>query len=789
LDVHATGLGRDANSVAEYLDNTLPAEQLSDFERVCLESDAHLSEVAACHHILTLVLGEPASVPEGLKDKIYRQPHQRPAAPTPTAPTAGAVSAPAEPRTTSDEDVSALLGEVPRPVASRVDAASAGKPLAEGGDEGEWDEDERWTEAPDYLKRPRQTRWKPVALSVLVAFCLIMAVLRGMGPLDRNHPLAQRMGWGPADEVATSQEGTPSATQEGTAETPGDRPTQTGTTPLPEEPAAPSPTAPTAPAAQDEQVPGGEATPPPITPAGPERETPELDGSELGAPDEALPPLDSPTPPTGRARTPGPDEAVPTTTERDLADTSDAVDAAAEPGQPERREGPTLINPLAVDRTTDRGPAVPVPPIPTPRLQPGGDTAPPSDVAPAEPPADAASAPPPPARVLEIGRFLDRQQVLITMDATLGQWRRVPDGTLLKAGDLLMSLPTYRSPLVLASGMQVTLIGGTRVEVLEPDDRGTPFLQLDFGRLAVATVGQAGTTIGLRWSPDHSGILTLADMNTTLAVELHSQYRPGELPEQGPPHQMLHIYVTSGSAEWASAPTPPINIGAGQRLTLIDQYPALLKDLPQVPAWFDGRDARPRDPMAARDLAERLGTDRPLPLMLREEAESKQREVRSLAVCSLAYLGEFDPLIAALNDVRLYAYWPAEYEVLVRASGISEDFAASVRKTLIDRHGEADGERLYRILWSYNAAQLAATGAAELVECLDHPSYDFRIVASEQLKSITGQASLYRANANERDPQRRAAVTRWQKALESGEITYAQPAEIEQLLDEAAAGR
>jgi hypothetical protein len=160
-----------------------------------------------------------------------------------------------------------------------------------------------------------------------------------------------------------------------------------------------------------------------------------------------------------------------------------------------------------------------------------------------------------------------------------------------------------------------------------------------------------------------------------------------------------------------------------------------------------------------------------------------------LAVCSLAYLGEFDSRIAALNDDRLYAYWPAQYEVLARVPGISEEFAASVKKTLIERHGEAEGERLYRLLWSYSAAQLAGEGAAELVECLDNPSYDFRIVASEQLKSITGQASLYRANANERDPQRRAAVTRWQKLLDGGEIKYAQPPEIEQLLDEAASGR
>lgn len=302
--VEGKGLAADANTVAEYLDNTLEAERVPEFEKICLESDVHLAEVASCHQILTLVLGEPAEIDPSARDRMYQVIHRAGAANV-EAPPVQAVKAPPANRT-----------PVPSETPDEI-KVKRGRP-----------------EVPDYLRESDKARRWPLVATVLATAAAVFFILLLFGPPDLRRQVAGLIGRGsvetPAPEetavpVAGNNNGEPAASDVGAEPdavvAPRDETAATEPVAEPEQPAPPAELSlPRTP----ETEPGNAA--PEATPPAP-------------MPEEAAPPTPDETP------VPAPEEtetAVPTAPEEPPAEIPGATDEPGNPLRPGNREPPDI---------------------------------------------------------------------------------------------------------------------------------------------------------------------------------------------------------------------------------------------------------------------------------------------------------------------------------------------------------------------------------------------------------------------------------------------------------------
>ena len=647
------GMGNDANTVAEYLDSALPQDRVGDFERVCLESNKHLAEVAGCHQILTLVLGKPAEVPESLRDRVYSL----------------GLAAP--------DDESKPIVVVKGKPSPAVKAKSNGHapPVIHPA-----------AEVPDYLRAGRTPSVWQFLGAVAAVFLIAALVLRLMGPFNNRHPVLQLING--SSTVADAN------------------------------------------------------TVPSVTP------TPADDGNAAKAPEPARSTTsnaaaDSSSPKSTPVVTPSPDKAT-----AKAADSSDVSEPMPKP----------LVIPAIPDVAATETAE------PTPKQLPAAPEAP----KPPEP------APEPVA--MDVGRFISDEQVLAHQPKGDGTWFRVPARAVLSAGERLVALPACRPQIALASRVQVTFAGESSVQLGEPNEKEASRMTVDYGRMLIVTVGAAGAQVDLDLGGVR-GVVTLVDADSAVAVSVKQFLPPGADPESMSPIPVVEIFNTYGRVAWDEADKPRVEIPTNQVRIYAGGDPPDNYGPFTAPDWIDPKSIIPIDRESQAVLERLLAGDKPLNLSLAEALEHRQVNVRSLAARCLANLDEFEPLLKELNDPRQYSFWNGEFVTLRQCLQRGPESAAELKATL-DRLRPDEAAELYRLLWGYSEDQLAKEEAANLVKQLESEHMDVRVLAIQNLMTITGAMEFYRAEKKPEDS--RAAIQAWRSRLAKMNITYKiAPAAIE----------
>jgi hypothetical protein len=731
--VIGTGMGLDPNTVSEYLDNVMPPDQVGDFERICLESDVHLAEATACHHVLTMVLGEPADVDPIARQRMYT-----------IATEAG-----------DRKRLRIESAHTAATAAAMIPVQRAGVPAAAHAQQS------RAVEVPEYLRAGPWWRSSNAVIGlaavVLVgAAIVLLSGLRGWFRGTPTHePLAIEDSVPPLDVVVAN-----------------DAPLTTP--PVAEPPTLPTDSTAAAPATRD---PLG-SPPHPLTP---------------GVPPLAQPP--APPADTTTAAEPAP-YAVPGTSEIATAspNTIGAADSSIPlpPLVPPSSEPSAGGGPAAVP-SVDLPPPIPPPPpdlaqtTPPPTSLAGTPSALPAG-APTTPAAGAAPAAPPVS-----GAYMGGKTVLLRHDDQSGTWYRVEPRAAIVPGERVLALPEFRPRIALFSGIQLDLSGGTQAILGMSKDllptaaapaapEHIPSLELVYGRVVLLNPSNADKQIRLQLG-SNTGLAILGH-NKTLAIELERKHIPGQDPRQTPSPVEARLFAPDGGVLWHDA-AGDRNIAQPSRWSLTAAGATEVIDDAAPPEWID------REPIVqlseqrygAPVIETTLVSNAPVDTQLLELFQSNNRkEVRSLVARSASYVDLFQPFIDALRDSDQKANWKTHIDALRGAMAVSPESADKVFQALVDQRGKPAAADLYEMLCGYNAEQIGTTpdqmktGAVlKLINWLEDDSLDYRVLAVQDLWEITGKRLMPNPAASL--AERTQNVRRWRSRLEAGELKPVTPPE------------
>lgn len=368
----------------------------------------------------------------------------------------------------------------------------------------------------------------------------------------------------------------------------------------------------------------------------------------------------------------------------------------------------------------------------------------------------------------------DGSQVLLswrTPPGGEGAWVRVNAGETIATGERLLGLHTYRPSLTLKNGLSLQLIGETQLEVFATAKDDVPLIRLHFGRIVVANSGKPNAQLAIEPGVKQSGLVTLNDPDTLIAIEVKRFLPVGSNPETVQSQVSANLYIASGRAQWQ----PDVNVPAGDALAgpllvkLLSRPDSLQPPETKLPNWIVKNELSGFDTQASGPFNQLLQGKPSVGLALREIANTNRRaELRYLASRSLALIDDFEFFIDSFNDTDQKGVWNKEIETLQQALARGPETAKLVRDAFVKQR-PAYGEKMYRYLWGATPADLAAGLSDDLLAAIESENLDLRVLGYDCLRSAVADPRTGIAPTQNYSPEstnaaaRQQAVQRWKQ--------------------------
>ena len=701
-DLTGSNSGVDPNTLSEYLDNILPPNEVADVEKICLESDINLAEVAACHQILTLVLGEPVEISTETRNMMY------------------AVG----PKSSGSEEAAAASPPQEESVSAKtMDDSSS--------------DEYSLSDIPDYLKP------NPV-FRRLVPYASVFAILLIWVGLLYIDPTFLPKLFGPAEDETLSAN---------LRVIPPDSPEM-------EEP-------PAAEEQPEDETPVKTAAKPAAKPKTDSVKQPPQQ-TEVAAVDteKMKPALDTETPVKETPKKV--DLPVATTTEKPTESTdqpkTDGQMDAEKPAAP--TEKPTEKTVAVADTAT-----IPPPPVPAGEMTPA-ETKPveskPTETKPAAP-----AKPAIPAVPVQYNSF---DGVLLRRDNELGQWYLSPHRSLVHADEQIAVPEPYRATLDVGERIcQATLLPHTAVTYLGPTEAATFGFRIRCGRMIIQSrraAEDAEQAVIMAIGVDSRlWRVELLTADTVCGIEILPRLPDHFEQDFGDETFSGRLYVLQGSVRFADGAGQVQMVNGGESLSLTPVAADATVEAPplqtqKAPLWLTltAKRVTTIERRYASLFEKEFDEVQPVSLTIPATVKDRTPRISELAVRALALTEHHSAMLQALAQ--------SEHEESRQAAigGLREWLPRKPENRLVLKENasklfrEEESDIVYRLLWGYNAEDLAnPTIADQLLTWMEHQNLAIRELAFFHVRRITGRDFDYRAV----NPaiQRQASVKRWRDLL------------------------